>query len=78
MFRRSATEGSVKPQKRLGELLLEDDIVSEEQLAKALEQQHANGGFLGQVLVEKKIISQDTLISYLAKQCQITESAKRH
>ncbi len=61
----------MKPQKRLGEILIDDDIITPEQLKKALEQQREGGGFLGQILIEQKAVSQDTLISYLAKQCQI-------
>ena len=61
----------MKPQKRLGEILIDDDIITRDQLKSALEQQREGGGFLGQILIEQKAVSQDTLISYLAKQCQI-------
>ena len=71
MFRNNASGTSTKRIKRLGELFIEDDIITQEQLEQALAQQRANGGFLGQILVEQKVINQDTLISYLAKQCHI-------
>ena len=61
----------IRPQKRLGEILIDDDIITRDQLKRALEQQREGGGFLGQILIEQKAVSQDTLISYLAKQCQI-------
>lgn len=61
----------MKPQKRLGEILIDDDIITQDQLKKALDQQREGGGFLGQILIEQSAVSQDTLISYLAKQCQI-------
>lgn len=71
MFRKSLNDTSLKPLKRLGEMLIDDDIISQGQLKKALEHQRESGGFLGQILIEQKSVSQDTLISYLAKQCQI-------
>ncbi len=71
MFRKSTTNAPKQPQRRLGELLLAEDIITKEQLMHALKLQQSAGGFLGQILVEEKIISQDTLISYLAKQCHI-------
>ena len=61
----------MKPQKRLGEILIDDDIITQKQLKAALDQQREGGGFLGQILIEQNAVSQDTLISYLAKQCQI-------
>ncbi|MGC8739578.1 MAG: DnaA ATPase domain-containing protein [Candidatus Hydrogenedens sp.] len=57
--------------KRLGDLLLEEKLITLEQLAEALKIQSEEGGFLGRILVEKGFIKQDVVSSCLAKQCKI-------
>lgn len=56
---------------RLGELLTSAGILTQEQLRAGLERQKQSGGFLGQALVELRFITQETLMSFLVKQCRI-------
>lgn len=58
-------------QKRLGEMLMEDNIITREQLAKALSIKAEKGGYLGQILVELGHITQETLTICLVTQCRI-------
>jgi type IV pilus assembly protein PilB len=51
---------------RLGQLMLERGLVTEEQLAQALEAQRASGGRLGETLVEQGVISSVELAAVLA------------
>jgi len=57
--------------KRLGDLLLEEKLITLEQLAEALKIQSEEGGFLGRILVEKGFIKQEAVSACLAKQCKI-------
>ncbi len=57
--------------KRLGEILVEEGVITPAQLDEALALKKTRGGFLGAILVEMRYISQDTLISFLVKQCKI-------
>lgn len=56
---------------RLGEMLVEHGIITENRLKEALEKQREDGGFLGQVLVEMRYIDQQTLTLFLIKQHKI-------
>ncbi len=71
MFRLGAKSPRAQSRKRLGELLLDEGIITKEQLQQALDQQRTDKGFIGQILVEQKTLSQDTLTNYLVKQCKI-------
>ena len=53
---------------RLGSLLIKENLITEEQLEKALEEQETNGGRLGSNLVKLGYISEKQLISTLSKQ----------
>ena len=55
------------PRKRIGDVLIEEGAINEEQLAHALAQQKASGRMLGELLVEQQIVSSNALISALAK-----------
>lgn len=57
--------------KRLGEILVEEGVITPAQLDQALALKKTRGGFLGAILVEMRYITQDTLISFLVKQCKI-------
>ncbi len=58
-----------KPKRgRLGEILLSHQIITEEQLAQALELQRENGKSLGRILVELGAVSESALTSILAQQ----------
>lgn len=71
MFRQSSKSSRVQAHKRLGDILLEDDVISKRQLNEALERQRNEAGFIGQILVEQKALTQDALTNYLVKQCRI-------
>jgi len=53
---------------RLGDLLLQQKLISEEQLAHALEQQKHGGLRLGRILVESAFVTEENLSETLAKQ----------
>jgi len=57
--------------KRLGSLLIEDGVLTEGQLAEALERKGQGGGFLGKILVDLGFVKENILISTLVKQCKI-------
>ena len=60
-----------EPQKTLGQLLLEEGLISQEQLDASLTMQAAEGGFLGRILVRQGFVSQEAVASALVKQCKI-------
>ncbi len=55
-------------QDKLGQILLQNQIINEDQLAEALEKQQASGKSLGRVLIELKIVSEGALTAILAQQ----------
>ena len=62
----------VRPEKiRLGELLLRQNVITEEQLKLGLEQQKKSGRKLGRVLVENGFVSEEGLSKALARQLDI-------
>jgi type IV pilus assembly protein PilB len=65
---RAPMSGSAKrPQrKRLGELLLEAQVIDEDQLEHALKIHRQTGKQLGRVLVDTNLVEEDELIKYLA------------
>ncbi len=54
--------------KKLGRLLVSENILSEDQLKKALEMQKSAGGRLGTNLVKLGYITEERLVSFLSKQ----------
>lgn len=56
-----------KIRKKIGEILLERKLITEEQLMEALETQKMTGQKIGQVLVSKGIIKEDELYKVLAE-----------
>src|SRR3990167_2741525 len=61
-----------KPEKlRVGELLLRQDVITDDQLALALAQQKKSGRKLGRVLVDSGYVSEDGLSKALARQLNI-------
>ncbi|HOW27216.1 MAG TPA: ATPase, T2SS/T4P/T4SS family [Elusimicrobiota bacterium] len=59
--------GSFK--KKLGDILVEVGIISQDQLDKALEMQKTTGGKLGDILKELNYCSEDVLLAFLGRQC---------
>src|SRR5512133_1581885 len=53
---------------RLGELLVRNKLISESQLAKALEDQKSSGGRLGASLIKLGFIKEDELAAFLSRQ----------
>jgi len=53
---------------RLGDMLVKANLVTDEQLKKALQQQETQGGRLGTNLVKLGFISEDDITSFLSKQ----------
>jgi type IV pilus assembly protein PilB len=58
-----------KPRKeKLGQILVKNKIITEEQLQQALERQRETGMSLGRVLIDMKLVSESALTSILAHQ----------
>ena len=58
-----------KSKKRLGEILVEDGILSKESLQEALDhQKQSGGGMIGQILVRLAYSSEENLIAALGRQ----------
>ncbi len=62
---------SERPKKLIGELLIEDGVLTRENLQEALEFQKRNGGLIGQILISQGYITEENLISALARQLDI-------
>lgn len=56
---------------RLGDLLVQENIISEQQLQQALSEQRTNGRKLGVTLVDLGFLSEHELLEFLAKQLSI-------
>ncbi|MFH1856313.1 MAG: hypothetical protein ABH836_03660 [Candidatus Omnitrophota bacterium] len=54
--------------KQLGQLLIERDLISKEQLEKALDIQQKEGNLLGQVLVRLQFVTEENIVEALAIQ----------
>ncbi len=68
--RRVAVE-TAPAQRSLAEVLIQEGHISQAQLDEAVALQKTQGGFLGQILVDLKYFDENSLISFLAKQCKI-------
>ena len=58
----------MKFKKRLGDILVEDDVITSDQLQNALELQKITGGKLGDILIENKLVTEDVLYKVLEDQ----------
>lgn len=61
----------VKQKIKVGELLVRNNVISQEQLQTALDRQQQTGQRLGNVLVELGLIEEEQFLSYLSQQLQI-------
>jgi type IV pilus assembly protein PilB len=61
----------MKVRKRLGEMLIESGLMTEEALGKALANQKGSGLRLGDFLIEKEIVPEEQIIDLLSTQLQI-------
>ncbi len=57
--------------RKLGELLIREELIVREQLDEALKEKEASGRFLGEILMELGYINEDELIGFLVRQCRI-------
>lgn len=57
---------------RLGDLLIAQHVITEEQLQKGLEIQQKTGGKLGEVLVDNNIVSEETMVRTLGEQLHLS------
>lgn len=71
---KTAHEKNTSSYKSLGTILLEDNIVTPEQLDKAVELQHKK---LGEILVDQGALDEDELDSALKKQDQLNKKSKK-
>ncbi len=58
----------MKRHRRLGEMLLQDDLITKEELDKVIAEGKKNGKRIGHVLIEKGILTEKALINFLEKQ----------
>src|SRR3989338_3975187 len=63
-----STKGSL----RIGQLLIEEGIVSPEDIEKALREQKKSGKFLCTVLIEMGLVQEDSILPVLAKQMSLS------
>jgi len=54
--------------KKLGEVLIERGLITDDQLQEALTDQKTQGGLLGQILVKKKFITEESITCAIAVQ----------
>ncbi|OHD71320.1 MAG: hypothetical protein A2W19_09950 [Spirochaetes bacterium RBG_16_49_21] len=59
----------------LGEILLENKEITREQLDKAIDIQKKEGGLIGIILVSMGVITEQTLVRYLAIQAERVTSS---
>jgi len=63
---------TVRPKKiRIGDLLIEHKIISQEQLTAALADQKKSGRKLGRVLIENGYLTEDQLLDFLSRQLNV-------
>lgn len=56
---------------RLGDLLVHESVITEEQLQQALQTQHQSGRKLGQALIDLGFVSEEGLLNFLSQQLHI-------
>jgi type IV pilus assembly protein PilB len=58
--------------KKLGDILVEVGIITQDQLNQAVELQRARGGKLGDILKELNFCGEDVLLAFLGRQCGVS------
>lgn len=58
--------------KKLGDILVDVGIITQDQLKQALEIQHKRGGKLGTILQELNFCSEEVLLAFLGRQCGVS------
>lgn len=65
------------PKPLLGEILIENNVITKEQLDKAIEVQKKEGGLIGIILVNLGYLDEPTLVKYLARQAEIVVKSEQ-
>jgi len=65
------TPSTPPSRQRLGEILVQHQFITQEQLEEALRLQGENGAFIGQVLVELGAMAETDLSGFLSKYCKV-------
>ncbi|HPS57456.1 MAG TPA: hypothetical protein PK514_05060 [Spirochaetota bacterium] len=60
----------------LGEMLVQNKVITQDQMNRALEIQTSEGGLIGIILVSQGIITEQTLVEYLALQAKIVTTSE--
>ncbi|HPP48933.1 MAG TPA: hypothetical protein PLO73_03090, partial [Spirochaetota bacterium] len=63
-------QGGIMAKPLLGELLVEDGVITQDQLNQALSIQKKEGGLIGIILMNLGFIDEPTLVKYLALQAE--------
>ena len=63
---------------RLGDALVKEGVLSEDQLKAALQEQQASGRMLGELLVEQGVLSGSVAVRTLARQLGVKGCMLRH
>lgn len=69
---------SLKVRRKIGEILIEDGLLTQAQLEEALTHQKEKGGLVGTILVEKNFVTEESLTSALGKQFKIPYIPLKH
>ncbi|MGM0954069.1 MAG: GspE/PulE family protein [Pseudomonadota bacterium] len=71
---------STEPKKkiRIGDLLVQEEVITEDQLMTALREQKNTGRKLGRTLVEMGYVEEDTLLNILSRQLKVPFVQLRH
>jgi MSHA biogenesis protein MshE len=68
-----------RPEKvRLGELLVQQKLISEDQLRQALEEQKKSGRKLGRVLIDGKFVTEEGIALALSSQLRLPYVDLKH
>jgi type IV pilus assembly protein PilB len=63
---------------KIGELLIKAKLINEHQLAKALEEQRASGGRLGEHLVALEYVTEEDILDCLSQQYGVPSINLKH
>ncbi len=63
---------------KIGELLIKAKLISEPQLARALEEQRASGGRLGEHLVQLEFVTEEDILDCLSQQYGVPSINLKH
>ncbi len=72
------TTGPAPARLRVGDVLVKEGVLSEEQLKRALAQQKSSGRMLGEMLVEQGVITSVALVRTLARHLNVRGCTIRH